>query len=65
MSTSLRVNTSPVQANPLANLTAGLDSAQQAVPVPIMRGTRKVPIQWGSVVYGLNSQPTPTGQTKK
>ena len=65
MSTAVQANPAPIVASPFAQLESGLSSAQQAVPIPIVRGTQKVALVSASVVYNLNAQPTPSGKTKK
>ena len=65
MSSVVNVHSAPVQQSPFASFQDGVDSTQQAVAVPIIRGMQKAAVTWASVVYNLNAQPTPTGNTKK
>jgi hypothetical protein len=65
MSQQIKVNSAPVVASPFAQVLDGVDSSQQAVPVPIVRGTQKVALTWATVIYNLNPQPTPGGKSKK
>jgi hypothetical protein len=65
MSQSVAPASAPIPPSPFASFQNGVDSTQQAVPVPWTRGTQKVPVIWASIVYNLNAQPTPSGKTKK
>ena len=65
MSSVVQANPQPIVASPFAAISDGLTTSQQAVPVPLLRGTQKVAVVWQSVVYGLNAQPTPGNKTKK
>lgn len=65
MSTTVNVNSAPVVQSPFATFQDGVDSSQQAVPVPIVRGRQKVPVIWSSVIYNLNAQPAAKTTQKK